>query len=81
MAPAFRQVGVAKAALLEALLAASLQSPQHLLRLIAVQYCGVIFPARHVTSRYLLLLARCLFIFSVVVCRRRIFSRHGLVPR
>jgi proteasome component ECM29 len=42
---------------LEALLATSLESEQHLLRLMAVQYCGVIFPSVHVTSRYLLLLA------------------------
>lgn len=57
MLPAFKQLTSTNGAILEALLAASLESKQHLLRLIAVQYAGGIFPADHVTSRYLLLLA------------------------
>ena len=57
MLPAFKHLSSANAAILEALLAGSLESPQHLLRLIAVQYAGSIFTSIHVTSRYLLLLA------------------------
>jgi hypothetical protein len=39
------------------LLATLLESQQHLLRLIAVQYAGGIFHSTHGSSRYLLLLA------------------------
>ncbi len=57
MLPAFKHLSSSNAAILEALLATSLESQQHLLRLIAVQYAGGIFHSTHVTSRYLLLLA------------------------
>ena len=57
MLPAFKHLSSANALILEALLATSLESQQHLLRLIAVQYAGGIFHPTHVTSRYLLLLA------------------------
>ncbi|KAK4005791.1 hypothetical protein OUZ56_010915 [Daphnia magna] len=57
MLPAFKHLSSSNAAILEALLATSLESQQHLLRLIAVQYAGGIFHPTHVTSRYLLLLA------------------------
>ena len=57
MLPAFKHLSSSNAAILEALLATSLESQQHLLRLIAVQYAGGIFQSTHVTSRYLLLLA------------------------
>lgn len=57
MLPAFKHLSQANASILEALLATSLESQQHLLRLIAVQYAGGIFSTTHVTSRYLLLLA------------------------
>ena len=57
MAPAFKHLSSQNAAILEALLATSLESDQHLLRLISVQYAGVIFNPTHVTSRFLLLLA------------------------
>jgi proteasome component ECM29 len=57
MLPAFKHLSSSNAAILEALLATSLESQQHLLRLIAVQYAGGIFQPTHVTSRYLLLLA------------------------
>ena len=57
MLPAFKHLSSSNAAILEALLATSLESPQHLLRLTAVQYAGGIFHSTHVTSRYLLLMA------------------------
>ena len=57
MLPAFKYLSSANALILEALLATSLESQQHLLRLIAVQYAGGIFHPTHDTSRYLLLLA------------------------
>lgn len=57
MLPAFKHLSSSNASILEALLATSLESQQHLLRLIAVQYAGGIFHSTHVTSRYLLLLA------------------------
>merc|ERR1740128_410581 len=57
MRPAFKHLSAQNGPILEALLATSLESQQHLLRLIAVQYAGSIFHSTHVTSRYLLLLA------------------------
>lgn len=57
MAPSFKHLNSANGAILEALLAVSLESEQHLLRLITVQYAGLIYHPTHVTSRFLLLLA------------------------